>query len=271
MMHSRKIILAVIALVLSGSISFADKFVNADSRVNTIVYNENEVYRIMTAVGFQSSIEFGHKEEIQAISTGEKYTWKIIPTVDRIFIKPIKRGQITNMTVITNKRVYHFELASAKSRATKVVYVTRFFYPDIDLIDDQNPEAAKGVSPIRRLPSGVVQLDTVRVPPLPTLNNRVNLNYTLAGPESISPVKVFDNGRATYLQFDRSFNTKPRLAIVKSGSEIPVNYRTEGFAPQMFIIIDTVTPVITLKAAGEQVCIFNENMSTAPTRAAKRR
>jgi type IV secretion system protein VirB9 len=50
-----------------------------DSRIRTIVYNSNEVFQLKFHYGFQSFIEFAPDEEIEIISLGEAYPWKLTP------------------------------------------------------------------------------------------------------------------------------------------------------------------------------------------------
>jgi type IV secretion system protein VirB9 len=104
-----------------------------DSRIKTYVYNENEVYSMLIYFGYQSSIEFGLNEEVQTISIGDSYAWKVTPVGRRLFIKPLEENIHTNMTIITNKRTYQFDVISRTSDASvnqELVYVVRFFYPD---------------------------------------------------------------------------------------------------------------------------------------------
>ncbi len=104
-----------------------------DSRIKTFVYNENDVYRILTYIGYQMNIEFGKKEHIQTISVGDRTGWQIIPSGNRLFIRAMEKESHTNMTIVTNKRAYQFDLYSAppgKHGWDELVYVVRFYYPD---------------------------------------------------------------------------------------------------------------------------------------------
>lgn len=102
-----------------------------DSRIKTYTYNPDDVYLVVLHFGFQSSIEFSKQEQIQTITLGDSYAWKITPLDNRLFIKPLEKNIRTNMTVITNKRTYQFDLVAKdlKSGEEKdLVYVVRFNY-----------------------------------------------------------------------------------------------------------------------------------------------
>ncbi len=130
-------IILVMCLSLSFNTCFAfedeDISITTDNRIKTYIYNPNEVYLLVLHFGFQSHIEFGKGEEIQTISLGDSYAWKISPLGNRLFMKPLEKNMRTNMTVITNKRTYQFDIVSKELSIDEdekdLVYVVRFYYP----------------------------------------------------------------------------------------------------------------------------------------------
>lgn len=132
---------AFINTVLVGVVAFlaipafayvAGTPVPTDSRIKTLVYNANDVYRVLTHYGYQMNIEFGKDEEIETISVGDRVGWQITPAEDRLFIRAMDDKSHTNMTVITNEHTYQFDLYSSKPGENgwdELVYVVRFFYP----------------------------------------------------------------------------------------------------------------------------------------------
>lgn len=111
----------------------ADIPLTTDSRIRTYIYSPNNVYLLVLHYGFQSHIEFAKDEEVQTLSLGDSYAWKITPIENRLFIKPMEKNIRTNMTVITNKRTYQFDLISQvledENDDMDLVYVIRFIYP----------------------------------------------------------------------------------------------------------------------------------------------
>lgn len=106
-----------------------------DSRVRTVVYSENGVFKLVTEYGYQSNIEFEKGEQIQTISVGNPVYFKITPAGDRLFVKALQADRHTNMTLVTNKRAYQFEISSIVENDADVVYVMRFYYPESDAND----------------------------------------------------------------------------------------------------------------------------------------
>lgn len=141
MMIARNTILTKLIVLLSllglfgVHASFAeddDMPLTIDNRIKTYIYSPNEIYLMVLHFGFQSHIEFAVGEEIQTISLGDAYAWEINPLANRLFIKPMAKNIRTNMTIITSKRTYQFDIVSEeldKDDMKDLAYVIRFYYP----------------------------------------------------------------------------------------------------------------------------------------------
>jgi type IV secretion system protein VirB9 len=106
--------------------------VTTDSRIKTYIYNPNEIFLIVVHTGFQSHIEFAKGEIVETISMGDSYAWKITPLENRLFIKPMEKNIRTNMTILTNRRTYQFDIVARDLEGEDdkdLVYVVRFLYP----------------------------------------------------------------------------------------------------------------------------------------------
>lgn len=115
-----------------GNAYSGEEPLTTDSRIKTYVYSPNEVFLLVLHYGFQSHIEFGKNETIETITLGDSFAWKITPLDNRLFIKPMERNIRTNMTIITNKKTYQFDLVSKELESgdeKDLVYVVRFQYP----------------------------------------------------------------------------------------------------------------------------------------------
>lgn len=134
MMTVVKIILTLlITFTFSSGVAYDnDTLLTTDNRIKTYVYSPNEVYLLVLHFGFQSSIEFEKNESIETITLGDSYAWKITPLGNRLFIKPMERDIRTNMTIITNRRTYQFDIVAKElenGEEKDLVYVMRFQYP----------------------------------------------------------------------------------------------------------------------------------------------
>lgn len=105
----------------------------SDSRIKILRYDPSDIFTIYTLYGYQTNIEFARGEEVQTISVGDRSLWQIIPSANRLFIRPMDDNVSTNMTVITNLHTYQFDIKSGSGPIEKnphMVYVARFVYPE---------------------------------------------------------------------------------------------------------------------------------------------
>ena len=259
--------------------------ITTDSRIRTLVYNANEVFQLKFHYGYQSFIEFSEDEETEMISIGESFAWRITPAGKRIFIRPLEIGAHTNMTIITNKRTYQFDIASAEydGRADdELVYTVRFYYPEIGLplpipprlsqpnigSGTQNNVRPQNISPSVKAPippqfvgkplSAEVNLNKGR-------DTQLNFKYSIAGlSDNITPLKVYDDGKETFFQFKDKNLIIPTISVVDLfGNEQSVGYAIrEGF-----VVVKNTAPQFTLRLADSLICIFNEGIISRPKNA----
>lgn len=126
--------LVFLTFVIFSSKLFAFMPITTDSRIKTIIYSPTEIFKLKFHRHFQSYIEFPSDEKFKVISIGDNYSFDIKQVENRLFVRPKMSGSLTNMTIITSKRAYHFELYSSKEDINEtdaeLVYVAKFYYPD---------------------------------------------------------------------------------------------------------------------------------------------
>jgi type IV secretion system protein VirB9 len=215
-----------------------------DSRIRTMVYSPNDVFKFIGYYNYQASIELAKDEDVQSISMGDTTGWQVVPSGNRIFLKPVENDATTNMTLITNKRTYYFELYGQEAqdiRDPDMVFNVRFIYPDEALEDN-------------------LQSYAVNATDYPDLEHpeNYNFNYTISGHEDIAPIKIFDDGNFTYLQFRNRNSQIPAIfAVDQDLKEEVVNYRPSK-ADANLVIIERVYKKLSLRSGKKITCIFNE-------------
>ncbi len=214
-----------------------------DSRIRVLIYNPDDVFKFTGYYGYQASIEFAKDEEVISISMGDTTSWQIVPAGHRIFIKPVEHDATTNMTLITNKRTYFFELYAEETedmRDPDMVFNVRFIYPDEEEEEHLKVYSTSSSTPDLAHPE------------------KYNFNYSISGSEEIAPVKVFDDGEFTYLQFrDKNAELPAILAVDENLRESMVNYRLAPDNSNM-VIIEQVFPKLSIRHGKKIVCVFNE-------------
>lgn len=132
MITARKIFLLLTILTINIHSIYGQEEITTDSRIHNYTYHEHDVYKLILHHGFQSSIVFAPNESIENIILGDSFAWKISPLGNRLFITALEKNILTNMTVITSKRTYHFDLIAKELKAGRekdLVYVINFKYP----------------------------------------------------------------------------------------------------------------------------------------------
>lgn len=231
---------SIIALSFSKQLSADQKSkpIAINSHIHVMNYSPNEVHRYTGFYNYAADILFEEGEKISTLAIGDPTAWQITPAGNRLYIKPIQDNPETNALIITNRRVYHFILDAKEATGLddpNLVFETRFVYPQINFLTNSFQESY-----------------------IPDINDDVNLNfnYKLSGSDRIKPIRVFDDGRFTYMQFPEANVNFPAIFDVdEKGNEGIVNVRTVG----KHLVVEKVGSVFTLRYNDEHVCAFNEN------------
>jgi len=233
----------LLAGLLSGSqgalAERAPSAVPADGRIRKVVFEKDNVVVLHGVMGISTMILFGEDEKIATVAMGDSASWQAVPDASKryLFIKPLERGAVTNMNVVTNRRVYNFILKGGPPASGNAVYKLAFVYPDEEA-DKRLLNRAK---------------EMAAAPNLKKLLKRKNLNldYSFKGSVINKPEVAFDDGVKTYFKFPDEI---PAIFVVKpDGSESLVNYRRRGEV----IVVDKYAAQFTLRKGDEVTCIFN--------------
>lgn len=109
-----------------------------DSRVRIVDYNPLDVVKVTTYFGVSTIVQFDTGEIIKEVAVGDESAWNIVTRGNHFYLKPKQKKADTNVTVVTDKRTYHFSLYVAQ-RAMKdasawrdpdLVYGLTFRYPE---------------------------------------------------------------------------------------------------------------------------------------------
>lgn len=261
-----------------------------DGRIKLLAYDPSDIYTLPTRVGYQTNIEFSDREEVETISVGDRSFWQIIPSGSRLFIRPLQENVATNMTVITNRHSYQFDLRSVDGKERSIVYVARFTYPEDEAkksraIPYEDPffsEPAARQAPVAPVlapapapaakpvvlnrqdaPSPAMPRPMLAPPPEAPLppEARRNYLYTYSGPQNAAPYEMFDDGKTLYFRYPDPREPLPSAAIIgRDGRESAVPVRRQG----EYFAVDALAPEILLRLRGERVFVYNETLTTEP-------
>jgi type IV secretion system protein VirB9 len=232
-MQFRLVTALIAAVCLSGDPASA-----RDSRIRYVTFDNDNVVTVQAGLGVSTMIQLGSSELIETISAGDTLGWSIVPKKNSgiLFVKPLQEHAVTNINIVTNKRVYALLLQGTKDPSVRTAYQVRFKYPDEDVNAKLLAEAEEGV----RDPS-LKDLDTAHL----------NYDYTYKGADELKPRVAFDDGNRMFLQFTGDI---PAIFVVEDKrAESLVNIRTEGD----YVIVDKVAAQFTLRAGAKTLCLYN--------------
>lgn len=222
----------------------------ADARIKQVTYDPNNVVQIVGHYGYSTHIEFDGSETIKNVALGDSLAWEVAPVGNHLFVKPREPNATTNMTVLTNKRVYNFMLSAHQEKnpsSRNLYFQVAFTYP----MEKAKAEAA-------RRAAVVAQEKGLRTKKLlaNTARNPVNWNYVGCGSTLVTPNLVWDDGTYTYMQF--SSNRSMPAVFVVDGSDGHKGEALENTHVQgSVIVVHRTAPKFVLRRGQSVACVVN--------------
>jgi type IV secretion system protein VirB9 len=179
-------------------------------------YAPGALYEVYAAPGYLSTILLQPGEAIVTIAAGDTARWMVEETTSGdlaapqslILVKPLRAGIRTNIVLTTDRRTYLIEAIAVAGNAYSAQ--TAWRYGD----DDAEARTAPSLS-------GVA---------LEALNFRYRIDTIRGRAPHWRPVRVFDDGRRTYVEFPLNIaaGQAPPL-FLRDGEDVAlVNYRVVG-------------------------------------------
>ena len=219
-----------------------------DARVRVVPYNADDVVELHGYVGYQIHMQWAEGEEFVNLGSGDNAAFDVGAERNHFFIKPKQEHAATNLTVLTNRRAYHFEYVVTKpppaGKAMKaMVYSIRFIYPQDEArlaaaeLDRQRAEArfnqrAAGATPR-------------------------NADYWFCGSKSLQPMSAYDDGVHTHLRFQARSEFPAIFVKNDDASESLLNFNIEDDE----VVIHRVTPRLILRRGKLVGCVVNRSFA----------
>jgi type IV secretion system protein VirB9 len=186
-----------------------------DPRVRSIPYDALDVVRLRGYVGYQIHLLFEEGEEFVNLGAGEAAGVDVGAIRNHLMLKPKQPSVGTNLTIVTNKRVYEIAYSARQRepdpRIDDVVYALKFTYP--------SGAAAEALAAKSRVDAALATGAGGMV---------VNRNYSFCGRQSLRPSSAEDDGVQTRLRFGARSEYPAVFVKNEDGSESLVNFTVEG-------------------------------------------
>jgi type IV secretion system protein VirB9 len=163
-----------------------------DPRLQSVIYDPDQIVQLSVGMGYQLMVGLAPGERIETIAVGDSAAWQVTASKrgDYFFVKNVQSGSVTNLTVVTESRIYHFELQPS-GYAGDAAYSVNFVYPGVP-----KAEAAE------------VEPETFR--------------YRVRGAKAIRPSAIYSIGKQTAIEWppDRPM---PAVFSVENDQETLIN------------------------------------------------
>ena len=177
-----------------------------DPHLQRLDYAPDRVFAIEAVPGYQITISLAPDERIETVALGDAIAWQVTASKggNSLYVKAVRAGEPTNMTVVTNVRRYAFELTATRNSASNVAYAISFQYP----------------RPVN-VPSGPER--TVGM-------------YTMHGDKTLWPDRISDDGRHIFIEWAEDVDLPAVYIVDGQGRETLPN----GMMRDGRLVIDTV-------------------------------
>ena len=209
-----------------------------DNRIRTLAYDPDHIVRILGRAGIQSTIEFAPDERIENVAVGDSSAWQITPNrrASLLFVKPLVPRSRTNMTVVTDRRTYMFDLVSGDKWST-ALYALKFSYPN-------DKPAQSDAKP--------VQVAVAAPAPATMTADKLHFDWNKKGYAKLLPSRLFDDGASVYLAWGRETPLPAILTVSDDRKEGPVNFRMSG----EYIVVSPVPQNLVLRYGSKTAVLW---------------
>lgn len=201
------------------------------------LWSDGAIYHAYAQPGMITDIVLQEGEGLVAVAAGDTARWVIGDTTSgtgeakqtHVLVKPFSAGLSTNLVITTDRRTYHLQLTS---RASAGMAALAWNYPLDELVAVKRAkDADQAVKPVA---AGM------------GLEN-LHFDYAISGAKPTwKPVRAFDDGRQTFIEFPASIGVDeapPLFLIGADGAAELVNYRMQG----RFYVVDRLFQIAELR------------------------
>lgn len=245
-----------------AAFAFASPALAQDERLQTRIFDEATVVRIEGKVLVQTTIKFGPDEAIENVAIGDSASWQVQPNKAQtiLFVKPLEPAARTNMTVVTDKRTYLFDLVASPKNAP--LYVLQFRYPELEKAAEEARLAAE-IEAAREAANPSAQLAAKDAEPVADPAT-LNFDWASAGTPALLPSRTYDDGDAVFLTWPKGIAIPAILIMNEEGEEGPVNFTVRGDT----VVVDGVPMQIVLRSGRETATLTNLGPAAPSARSA---
>jgi len=204
-----------------------------DPRVREVTWRESQVVSLTGFVGYHIHIELAPGERFVALGAGDSAAVDVAAEGPHVMLKPKAEHVATNLTLVSSRRVYHFDYRVKSTRPDhEAVFALRFRYP----------------APVEVAPVATTPAPAAAPPPRP-----LNRAYWYCGDAELKPVEAWDDGAQTWLRFATRSEWPAIFVKNADGTESLVNFHAE----ETTAVVHRVAREFVLRRGGLVGCVEN--------------
>jgi type IV secretion system protein VirB9 len=248
---------ALLAAALLAAAAMASPASADDPRLVERLYDPSEVVRIDGKAGVQATIRFGEDEHIENVAIGDSLKWQVTPNkrANLLFVKPLAERAATNMTVVTDRHTYLFDLV-ANPASRNPVYVLAFAYPE----EPEDVQQADGGGANPTDAPTAVEVAAATDPYAVVDPADLNFAWASKGDRHLLPLRIYDDGNAIFLTWPAGTPMPAILIKDQKGDEGPVNFAVRGET----IVVEGVPREIVLRSGEDSAVLTNQGPVREP-------
>jgi type IV secretion system protein VirB9 len=242
--------LVVLLIPLLATATQTPQPLTTDHRIRVVAYDPNNVVTIHGNQLVQTSIQLSDNETIVGVESGDSVAWAISINPNKpnvLFLKPTTEISDTNLSVITDKNIYHFQLTTAAKTQKDSTYNVRFTYP----LEEKNQFLVQWKEKQREKNS------LVSAPPVNPLHWNWDYSFSKRCAQDLVPQHVFDDGKFTYFQFKPQQDIPAIFVVNTQGQEALANWRMEG----RYVVVERTATQFSLRNDHLVSCVLNDKTS----------
>lgn len=178
-------------------------------------YAPNQIYKIYCKVGYLTDLRFKAGEKITFVGGGDTAKWMIDTAetgdISHLYIKPINQNATTNLIVNTTNHTYQIIVVAGEWYNPMVSWS----YP----VEEQMAKKLKKQKDAEFYTERSMHVSNVE---------HLYFKYKVKGKKDWAPTMIFDDGRKTYIKFEKELSGTLPILFIKERykKEISmVNYR----------------------------------------------
>ena len=211
-----------------------------DERIRHVTYDPDGVVTVDATVGIATHIVFEPGETYLTHAFGDSKAWDFAVRANHCFLKAVATSADSNLTIVTDRRSYHFNLKLSSGPASAPVFEIVFRYPDTVARQRKRDEAHR-----------VVEEGFARTA------KPANLDYTMSGDLDLAPSNAWDDGEFTYFKFPGNRDIPAIYMVDPDGSESIVNRHSVGTASET-VAMHRVAEHWVLRLGTRALAVWND-------------